>query len=381
MSIKTFLNEIRKTTGSTSFLESKIGEISGYINTGSLALNRLISGKLRKGGIPRGRVVVLAGESASGKSLVGANCTRNAQEDHEICFYFDSEGGGLKSFFEARGCDLGRIEHVPLESIEDATPKILTVYQQIREEKKANPNFRAFCIVDSLGALVPNKVYKDAYNGKQVMDMGIAARLKNNLIRAVTMPALLSDSAIVFISHTYKDPSAMYPGKIENQSGGEGAKYMASVSIQCNKRFEKPEEKADSHETYYNGNSLKFFSVKNRIIKPFYETSLFIDFDTGIQTYDGLVDPALAYGLITEGKPGYFIVPKFGEEQIKKETILSREDVWATIIDDLDDMSFKDMSYKSVAEHEKLNKEEVIEEVSEKPIEVISEPIKGKKNK
>jgi len=108
------------------------------VSTGSYALNRIISGDIYKG-IPNGRVVIFSGESASGKSLFAAEITANAleHEDFDIIFYFDSEGGGLKSFFEGRGCDLDKIEHVPLENVEDATVKILAVYSQLKEERKA----------------------------------------------------------------------------------------------------------------------------------------------------------------------------------------------------------------------------------------------------
>ncbi len=241
MSVKSLLNEIRKVTGSVSFAESRYGDIDGYIDTGCYALNRLISGDIFKG-IPNGRVIVLAGESQTGKSFVSAQIAANALNKHNYdnIFYFDSEGGALKSFFERLGCDTNKIEHILVDSIEDATIKILTVYNAIIEEKKSNPNYKALCILDSLGAMVPNKLLTDASEkGKQVSDMGTSAKLINALVKSCTIPALKSNVSIIFISHIYQDPSAMYASKIKNQSGGLRLQYLSSITIQCSRSLEK----------------------------------------------------------------------------------------------------------------------------------------------
>lgn len=58
-SINSFLKNIRSKTGSTSIKESRYGDVSTWISTGSLALNRIISGSIKKG-IPSGRITILA---------------------------------------------------------------------------------------------------------------------------------------------------------------------------------------------------------------------------------------------------------------------------------------------------------------------------------
>lgn len=93
---KNFLNKYRDKIGSSSILESKYGEPSFWISTGSMALNRICSGSIKKG-IPAGRITILAGESAVGKSLIAATLIANAQKDGcQHVFYFDSEGGARK---------------------------------------------------------------------------------------------------------------------------------------------------------------------------------------------------------------------------------------------------------------------------------------------
>lgn len=58
-----FIKKMRETTGSTSFKESRYGEVKHWISTGSYALNRILSGSIYKG-IPSGKVVLISGENS-----------------------------------------------------------------------------------------------------------------------------------------------------------------------------------------------------------------------------------------------------------------------------------------------------------------------------
>ena len=62
------------------FEDSRLTNISGWINTGSYIFNKVISGSYLKG-VPHGRVTGLAGESGVGKSFMCGNIIREAQKD------------------------------------------------------------------------------------------------------------------------------------------------------------------------------------------------------------------------------------------------------------------------------------------------------------
>ena len=51
----------------------------GFIDTGILALNYIISGRFVGGGFPVGSLAEVSGESATGKSLLGTNFLRGCQ--------------------------------------------------------------------------------------------------------------------------------------------------------------------------------------------------------------------------------------------------------------------------------------------------------------
>lgn len=174
---KSFLNKYREKTGSNSVMESRYGEPGYWISTGSMALNRICSGSIKKG-IPSGRITVLAGESSVGKSLIAATLIANAQKDGcQHVFYFDSEGGAGRQFFENAGCDPESIEQILVENVEDAEIKILDTFNMIMEYKEKDPEARFLCVLDSLGALVASKLLTDAQKGKVAQDMGSRAKL------------------------------------------------------------------------------------------------------------------------------------------------------------------------------------------------------------
>ena len=101
---RSILDKYRKQLGGVPMSESKLGEVPYWIDTGDLGLNRIISGETTKG-IPAGRVVLFGGASQSGKSLVMSIIAGNAMNHptHPVhaVFFFDSEGGAMKTMFEA----------------------------------------------------------------------------------------------------------------------------------------------------------------------------------------------------------------------------------------------------------------------------------------
>lgn len=348
-----FLKNIRKELSSSSIFESKYSKVDGWISTGNYAINRIISGDIYKG-IPNGRVIIIAGPTGVGKTMFAVNVAANAlnQDKYDNVFYFDAEGGGSIDFFKTFGCDTSKIEHILVENVEDATVKIVKLYNQLVSYRETNPEYKALCILDSLGALVTTKVFTDVDKDKQVSDQGLRAKLINTLVKACTIPTIKSNVSMIFLNHIYEGPE-MFPSKISNQSGGMGVQYMSSLTIQCNRCLEKETERGE--ENFYKGSKLKFFTIKNRFARPFIEATTFLDFKKGLSRYDGLVESAIKYGFINQSG-AWYEVPSYSEKKLRMDEILNNDDVWKTFIDKFNNISIKDMSYSG----------SLLEEVEEK---------------
>lgn len=86
-----------------------------------------------------------------------------------------------------------------------------------------NDDIRVLCILDSYGALAADKLMNDAVNkDKTAMDMGLGAKLKNNMMRGLMMRVVMSNATLIIINHEYQDPGAMFASKVHNMAGGLG---------------------------------------------------------------------------------------------------------------------------------------------------------------
>ena len=346
---------IRKKANSTTFDESVYSDVTGYIDTGCPALNSIISGSVN-GGIPEGRITTISGESASGKSLITAMAIANALKKHEytMVFYLDSEGGGLKDFLEKEKAPLDRIEHILVQSVEEANIRALDIYDQIEEIQKEDPTLKFLIVLDSFGGLISTKSIKDAVDKEKVaMDMGITARLKNQFMKSLMIPCLKTNCAFINLNHVYDDPACLHPSKIKNMSGGKGVVFASHVIVQTGKSFLNDKKNTEAH---YNGNTLKFMTTKNRIVKPFYMTEMFIDFNTGTHKYDGLVEEAKKHGFIKHEKGSqWYLVPSFSDKKFQFVDIVNNDEMWNTFLDDLDEKIRADMAYGSKNEIDELD--------------------------
>lgn len=364
MKLKDALKSIKKITGAQTLNESSYAEVKEFLDTGSYALNRVLTGDIHKG-IPVGRISTLFGASGSGKSLIAANTAALALKNNkvDVVYIFDSEGGTLVNIFKKHGVDMDCVNHIPVASVEQCSTKMLQVYDDLvkaRQEYLADPenndDIRALCILDSYGALAADKLMNDAVNkDKTSMDMGLGAKLKNNMMRGLMMRVVMSNATLIIINHEYQDPGAMFTSKVHNMAGGLGIQFASHVQLQCEKLLVKSTDtefmtglESDNADVgFFKGNRMRFFVVKNRVCKPAYQATVYIDFNTGIAKYDGLVEDAVKMGYLSEVRGGY-TCPTYNQgKRITYRELISKDDIWNTFLEDFNTKSKEMMEYSN----------------------------------
>lgn len=368
MKLNDVVKSIRKQTKAETIDESSFAKVTEYLDSGSYAINRVLTGDIHKG-FPVGRISTLFGLSQSGKSLIAANTVVNALKNDQVdvVYIFDSEGGTLVDFFKKQGVDLTKINHIPVASIEQCSVKMLQVYdelvkarQEYLDDPENNDNIRALCVLDSYGALAADKLMNDAVNkDKTAMDMGLGAKLKNNMMRGLMMRVVQSNATLLVINHAYQDPGAMFASKIQNLAGGKGIEFASHVILQCEKVFVKSTdtdfltgfESNDDEVGFYKGNKLKFFTVKNRICKPMFTAQVYLDFTTGISKYDGLISDAVKFGFLQEVRGGY-VCPSFSDKKITYKDLVKNDEIWSTFLEQFNEKSKTVMEYSNATSKE-----------------------------
>lgn len=304
--LKNIFGDVDKMNPDGSTMDDNcISTPSDWIDTGSKALNAIISGSLYKG-VPVGRITGFAGPSGAGKTLIINKVLANAQKKGYVAVIWDSEVAVDKQSAKNVGMDLKKTKYYPVETIEECRNQISTFLDNVIAAN--DPNLKFIVSIDSLGNLASSKEIEDARKGKDAADVGQRAKATKSMMRSITYKAAKAGVPILFSNHIYEGME-MFPSLIKNQAGGKGPIYLASVLVQLATRNEKvsdnPDEDSIAIANNVSGVTMSAMTVKNRVVPPFLKTELYLNFKTGLDANTGLFDLALALKVIEQAGKTY----------------------------------------------------------------------------
>jgi len=270
-------------------------EFSGCIDTGSYALNALLSGSIY-GGVPNNKVTAFAGESATGKTFFVLGIVKQFLEANPEggVIYFDTEAAVTKSMMEQRGVDTKRVVISEPDTIQKFRHTALQIIEKYsaQSEAKRKP---MMMVLDSLGQLSSTKEIEDTAEGKETKDMTKASILKATF-RVLNLKLAKIGVPLLVTNHVYDVVGAYIPTK--EMSGGSGLKYTASTIVFLSK-------KKDKDGTEVIGNIVKGKLVKSRLTKENSQVEVKITYSTGLDRYYGLLDIAEKYDIIKKVSTRY----------------------------------------------------------------------------
>lgn len=280
--------------------KSTLSVVDEWIDTGSMALNAIISGSLYKG-IPKGRVVQFAGPSQTGKSFFIQKLIANAQKMGMYVVVFDSENAIEPSAAKGFGIDISKVKYCPCISIENTRNAIYKLCQEIKAKKKEGQFLIA---VDSLANQESELGEKRMQEDKTSADMGSFAKACKSLLKTATIWGGLTKTTIAFTNHVIDNPAEMYPQLEKNMPGGRSAVFLPTVTVQLARKPVKSDDGKTINNTLaaaqknFSGVVLRCLTVKNRLIKQYLEAELYLSFATGLDRYYGLLELAKGLGTV-----------------------------------------------------------------------------------
>jgi len=200
-------------------------DVKTWISTGSTLLDYIISNR-RDGGIPVGKLTTIAGESASGKSLVVTQILANTQKMGGLAVYIDTENAASPDFMEQLGLDTkNNFMYVQPGTIEEVFENIERLIGLIREKA---PD-KLVCIVwDSVaGTPVKAEVEGDYDPNSRI---GLTAKALAKGMRKVTETLGKAQIALVFTNQLKTNIGVMF-GDNRVEPGGKALPYHASTRI------------------------------------------------------------------------------------------------------------------------------------------------------
>lgn len=260
-------------------------EFSGWIDTGSYALNALCSGSMY-GGIPNNKITALAGEEATGKTFFALGVVDSFMATHENAGvnFNDTESAVTKGMMEARGIDPERLILTEPSTVQEFRTSALNLIDQYLSFKNPPP---LMMVLDSLGQLSTSKEVEDTAAGKETKDMSRAALIKATF-RVLNLKLAKAKIPMIVTNHVYDVVGSYFPMK--EMSGGSGLKYTASLILFLGK-------KKDKDGTEVVGNIIKVRAVKSRFTRQEKTVEVKLSYTNGLDRYYGLLPIAEKYGI------------------------------------------------------------------------------------
>jgi len=187
-------------------------EFGDFIDTGSYALNAILSGSLY-GGVPDNKVTAFAGESTTGKTFFVLGIVRSFLEKNPTggVVYYDTEAAITKSMMSDRGIDTSRViiaEPDTIQKFKTHGLKMIEAYEKQPVDKRPPMMF----VLDSLGQLSTSKEMEDSLEGKDTRDMTKSQTIKA-AFRVLTLKLAKVKIPLLVTNHVYEVVGAYVPTK------------------------------------------------------------------------------------------------------------------------------------------------------------------------
>ncbi len=277
--------ESAKNTHASIAKDGVQGDVAGFIDTGSYALNALLSGSIY-GGVASNKITGFAGEHSTGKTFFALAVAKQWLIDNPegYVLYFDSEDAVTSSMLKERDIDLNRVASFPVATIEEFRYQVFSVLDNYLEQKNRKP---IFIVLDSLGNLSTTKEMTDIGEGKGTRDMTRAQMIRATF-RVLTIKLGEAGVPMLVTNHTYAKIGSFFP--MQEISGGSGLKYAASTILVLTGKKDR-----DGKEVI--GNIIHCKTYKSRFTKENQMIDVSLNYDTGLNRYYGLADLAVEFGI------------------------------------------------------------------------------------
>lgn len=350
---KKFLKSLAKISGNEYAKVASDGieyaDVTGFIDTGCYSLNALFSGSIY-GGFPSNKITALAGESGVGKTFLALAVVKAFLEQNKngVVVYFDTEAAVSTDMLESRGIDLERVLPIAVETIQDfrtQAVRLIDEYLSTPEEERIPMMF----VLDSLGMMSTIKETDDISKGNDTRDMTRAQMIRGTF-RVLTLKLGRANIPLILTNHTYTSVAAY--GAPQEMAGGGGIKYAASVIAMITR---KKDRDADKNII---GNILTVKLAKSRHTRENSKVHALLRYEDGLNRYYGLLDLALATGVVKKASRGYEF-PN-GSKPFEKDIVANPEKHFTEdVLQEIDKGCGKIFMYGSSYDFENLGQDEV----------------------
>ena len=312
---------IAEKTGGALFSDG--GNVKYVIDTGSLALNYMCSGKFIGGGIAGGKITEIFGPESSAKSLVSYSLLGSCQRMGGIPIYLDCEFAGNAGFAEKCGhLNPKELFTYHPETYERVEKKIIASVKEIRENFYVETPI--LIVWDSIGVTMTERELKEIDLPENATKTAIKdaggnekpgerAKAAGKILRKLNPFLDANNATMVVINQTRANIGVMYGDPDVTAGGGRALKYYAS----CRLAFASSKQIKDEARDVVVGVNLLMKNRKNRHFPPHRATKgVQLYFDQGINPLGGMLSILIgAERIKVAGKGTYKVLEPWADGQ------------------------------------------------------------------
>ncbi|XP_058204471.1 DNA repair protein recA homolog 2, mitochondrial isoform X2 [Rhododendron vialii] len=192
------------------------------ISTGSLKLDIALG----IGGLPKGRMVEIYGQEASGKTTLALHIIKEAQKLGGYCAYLDVENAMDPSLAEAIGVNTENL----LISQPDSAENLLCMVDTLTKSGSVD-----VIVVDSVAALVPQREIDVVLIGDKYKDM--QSQIMTQALRKIRSSLCQSQALIIFVNQVRSNVKSVkgFGHAEEVTCGGNALPFHAAVRMRISR--------------------------------------------------------------------------------------------------------------------------------------------------
>lgn len=195
--------------------ETSIGKIPEVISTQHPEIDEALG----TGGLPRGRIVEILGQEASGKTTLTLHVIAQAQKQEIRCAFIDTEQALDRTRAELIGVDFEKLAISQPDNGEQALDLL---------DFLVRSGEFGVIVIDSVAALTP----KAEIEGDQAdANIGVQARNMGKAMRKIVAPVNKKQILVIFTNQIRNSIGGFGFGPKETTPGGNALKFYASVRI------------------------------------------------------------------------------------------------------------------------------------------------------
>jgi len=293
-----FLDDICKQLDGAALL-SEEDQIHGFVDSGSLPLNKILSGKYN-GGYPIGAITEIYGESSTAKTVFLTHAFVGAQKKGYYTVMIDNEHAYSPAFAKTLGVDPEKLIYLMPESMEDCFEAIEKAIVAIREHDKDTPIVIGY---DSIGVSPTRKEMDDTFGKNSEMGGALRAKVAGQCLRRINPLLRKHKAALLIINQVRSKVGVMFGDPRTKAGGGKALLYYCGVSLEtCSAKSDVLYD-ANKNPLGIKG-TVK--CVKNKVTVPYQNCEFELLYNTGLTTDYGMTVSAFKTGAVESPSKGWY---------------------------------------------------------------------------